>query len=82
LKAIDARIATAMRGFGVPLSPEDLQTIAGFHRQFIDDGLSLQFHSAGGRRSSTTRRCAICCSKSIAPARAAATLRPRTTFSL
>jgi len=47
LKAIDARIATAMRGFGVPLSPEDLQTIAGFHRQFIDDGLSLQFHSAG-----------------------------------
>jgi hypothetical protein len=41
------RIEDALRRTGVPLSSEDLQTIAAFHRRFIDDGLSLRFHSTG-----------------------------------
>ena len=36
-----------MRRTGVRLSPEDLQTIAAFHRRFIDDALSLRFNSTG-----------------------------------
>ena len=40
-------IETTVRGFGVPLSAEDLQTIAGFHQGFAAAGLSLQFQSAG-----------------------------------
>ena len=41
------RIEDALRRTGVPLSPEDLQTIAAFHRRFIEDGLSLRFNSTG-----------------------------------
>lgn len=44
---INARIVAALRGCGVPLSAQDLQTIARFHSRFIEDGLSLQFHSTG-----------------------------------
>jgi hypothetical protein len=47
LPATRARIVTAITSFGVPLSPDDLVTIAGFHDQFIADGLSLQFHTTG-----------------------------------
>jgi hypothetical protein len=41
------RIENAIRRTGVPLSSEDLHTIAAFHRRFIDDGLSLRFNSTG-----------------------------------
>ena len=47
ITARQQRIADALRRTGVPLSPEDLQTIAAFHRRFIDDGLSLRFNSTG-----------------------------------
>jgi hypothetical protein len=33
--------------FGVPLTPQDRQTILAFHQRFISPGLSLQFNSAG-----------------------------------
>lgn len=36
-----------IRSFGVPLSSADIDTIARFHRAFIDDALSLRFHSHG-----------------------------------
>lgn len=42
-RTTDARIAA----YGVPLSVTDRQTIDRFHRQFIRDGLSLQFNSTG-----------------------------------
>jgi hypothetical protein len=45
--ALRARLEPTIRGFGVPLSSEDLRTIAGFHQRFIEAGPSLQFHSAG-----------------------------------
>ncbi len=41
------RIAEALRRSGVPLSSEDLATINGFHRRFLEDGLGLRFNSAG-----------------------------------
>jgi hypothetical protein len=41
------RIEDAIRRTGVRLSPEDFQTIAAFHRRFIDDALSLRFNSTG-----------------------------------
>ena len=41
------RIDDALRRTGVPLSSDDFQTIAAFHRRFIDDGLSLRFNSTG-----------------------------------
>ena len=41
------RIADALRRTGVPLSSEDLATINGFHRRFMEDGLGLRFNSAG-----------------------------------
>jgi hypothetical protein len=41
------RIDRVIRGFGVPLSAEDLATIDRFHRRFIERGLGLQFQSAG-----------------------------------
>lgn len=44
---IRARLAGVIDGFGVPLSSGDHATIAGFHRRFIEAGLSLQFNSAG-----------------------------------
>jgi hypothetical protein len=42
-----ARLEVAIRKTGVPLSPADFETIAGFHRRFIADGLSLRFQSIG-----------------------------------
>jgi hypothetical protein len=45
--ALHARLDTVIRGFGVPLSADDLKTMAGFHQRFIDAGLSLRFESTG-----------------------------------
>ena len=45
--ALHARLEMVIKGFGVPLSAEDLKTIAGFHQRFIDAGVSLRFQSAG-----------------------------------
>jgi hypothetical protein len=42
-----ARVEKTVRGFGVPLTAEELKTIASFHRRFVEAGLSLQFQSAG-----------------------------------
>ncbi len=41
------RITEALRRSGVPLSSEDLATINGFHRRFLEDGLGLRFNSVG-----------------------------------
>jgi hypothetical protein len=41
------RLERTIEGFGVPLSPADLDTIARFHGEFIDAGLSLRFRSHG-----------------------------------
>lgn len=49
-QVIDTRRALlerAIRGFGVPLSSDDLATIARFHRRFIDAGPELRFQSTG-----------------------------------
>ena len=42
-----ARAAGVIAHFGVPLSPEDVQTIDRFHRRFIEAGLDLRFQSTG-----------------------------------
>ena len=47
-KSIDelrARLDRIVKGFGVPLTSDDLATIDGFHRRFIDSGLELRFQS-------------------------------------
>jgi hypothetical protein len=44
-RALHGRIEARLRTFGLALSANDLRTIARFHQAFIDDGLSLQFHS-------------------------------------
>src|SRR6185503_1346978 len=41
------RVEDALRKTGVPLTTEDLATIAAFHRRFMDEGLSLRFNSTG-----------------------------------
>ena len=41
------RLDPTLRGFGVPLSADDLRTIADFHQRFVDAGLSLQFQTTG-----------------------------------
>jgi hypothetical protein len=41
------RVEEALRKTGVPLSTEDLSTIAAFHRRFVDEGLWLRFNSTG-----------------------------------
>ena len=41
------RLERTIEGFGVPLSPADLDTIGRFHGEFIDAGLSLRFRSHG-----------------------------------
>jgi len=41
------RLETVIKGFGVPVSVEDFETISRFHRRFIEGGLTLQFQSAG-----------------------------------
>jgi hypothetical protein len=45
--ALRARVDRAIRETAVPLSSEDLETIARFHRRFVETGLSLRFESAG-----------------------------------
>jgi len=45
--ALHARLERVVRTFGVPLSADDLRTIAAFHQRFIDAGLALRFQSAG-----------------------------------
>jgi hypothetical protein len=45
--ALHARLDKVLRGFGVPLSAEDLTIISGFHQRFMDAGLRLRFQSAG-----------------------------------
>jgi hypothetical protein len=47
LNAARARLARAIRGFGVPLSADDLATISRFHRRFVEGGLELQFETTG-----------------------------------
>jgi hypothetical protein len=42
-----ARVDRVVKGFGVPLTSDDLATMARFHRRFIDSGLDLQFQSLG-----------------------------------
>ena len=46
-RALREKIDRALRDTGVPLSDEDLKTIAGFHNRFVEAGLSLQFQSTG-----------------------------------
>jgi hypothetical protein len=45
--ALHARLEKVIKGFAVPLSADDLKTVAGFHQRFIDAGLGLRFQSAG-----------------------------------
>jgi hypothetical protein len=45
--ALRGRMTSLIRGFGVAMSDADRSTIDRFHRRFIDDGLGLQFNSAG-----------------------------------
>jgi hypothetical protein len=40
-------VEAEIRSTGIPLSDDDLTTIARFHQQFIDSGLTLRFNSAG-----------------------------------
>lgn len=41
------RVERAISAAGIPLSHEDLATIARFHHAFIEEGLDLRFRSAG-----------------------------------
>ena len=41
------RLHATIRRFGVPVSAKDFQTIDRFHAAFVDEGLSLRFHSTG-----------------------------------
>ena len=47
LSALRTRLEAAMTATGVPLSAADFETIAAFHRGFIDAGLSLVFQAHG-----------------------------------
>jgi hypothetical protein len=47
ITALRARVDRVIRGFGVPLSADDVATIDRFHRRFIERGLALQFQSTG-----------------------------------
>jgi hypothetical protein len=47
LAASRRRIERELEKTGVPLSAEDLATIAGFHQRFMDAGLELRFNSTG-----------------------------------
>ncbi len=46
-RQVRQRLERTIEGFGVPLSRADLDTIARFHGEFIDAGLSLRFRSHG-----------------------------------
>jgi len=45
--ALQARVETVIAGFGVPLSASDKATVDGFHREFMQAGLSLVFRARG-----------------------------------
>ena len=45
--ALRRQIDATVRGFGVPLSGEDLRTIAAFHQRFAEAGLALRFQTTG-----------------------------------
>jgi hypothetical protein len=45
--ALRRRVAATVAGFGVPLSRDDLDTIARFHQRFMEEGFALRFNSAG-----------------------------------
>jgi len=48
LKSVDelrARVDRMVKGFGVPVTADDLATIDRFHRRFITSGLALKFES-------------------------------------
>jgi hypothetical protein len=47
VQRLDRRVRETIAGFGVPLTPADVNTIARFHHAFINDGLSLKFESRG-----------------------------------
>lgn len=47
LASLRTRLEAGMIGTGVPLSAADLETVAAFHRGFIDAGLSLVFQAHG-----------------------------------
>lgn len=47
MRVLREKIDRALASTGVPLSEADSKTIAGFHRRFIDAGLSLQFQTSG-----------------------------------
>lgn len=47
IATLRARLTSAIAGFGVPLSREDMETIDRFHRRFVDAGLGLRFQSTG-----------------------------------
>lgn len=47
LGRLRAQIDRVIRGFGVPLSGEDMATIDRFHRRFIEAGLGLKFETTG-----------------------------------
>jgi len=47
VRQLRQRLERTIEGFGVPLSQADLDTIARFHGEFIDAGLSLRFRSHG-----------------------------------
>jgi len=46
-RAVRARVDAAISRVGLPLTPDDFETIARFHRSFITAGLSLKFQSTG-----------------------------------
>ncbi len=43
--ALRLRLDRVVKGFGVPLTTEDLTKIERFHQRFVDSGLELQFQS-------------------------------------
>jgi hypothetical protein len=45
--ALQSRLIGGILAFGVPLTPQERQTILTFHQRFIAAGLSLQFNSTG-----------------------------------
>jgi hypothetical protein len=45
--ALRARVDAVIKGFGVPLSAEDITTIGRYHRTFIARGLTLKFETTG-----------------------------------
>jgi hypothetical protein len=42
-----AQLERVIKGFGLPLSADDIGKIAAFHQRFIDAGLALRFQSTG-----------------------------------